>query len=206
MGCRAPPPCCTPVLWWSHPIRKTVCGMQRNDGSETHNALAPPQIEPAESSHPAACARAPRQPDNTDSQTRPISCLAWCSSARPRPPSAHPTLQCPLVHLVHQHVADGQQRGVARQAPQQDACGAEQQACVAGGGRVQPHMVAHLQNKKEGDRGGAVGRWLTRLAARDSAKTGLQLSAVHAVCVDRNVNGTLNKTAALLLCRTWPTR
>lgn len=46
------------------------------------------------------------------------------------------TLQRALVHLVHQHVADSQQRGVPRQAPQQDAGGAEQQARVAGGGSV----------------------------------------------------------------------
>ena len=63
----------------------------------------------------------------------------------PRPPRRRRrTLQRALMHLVHQHVADPQQRGVARQAAQQDAGGAEQQAGVASGGRVQAHVVSHL--------------------------------------------------------------
>ena len=82
------------------------------------------------------------------------SCTSSTSTRKAHPSTPHPpqwhhhtpllTLQRALVHLVHKHVRHGQERGVSRQAAQQDAGGAEEQARVAAGGGVQPHVVAHL--------------------------------------------------------------
>lgn len=77
------------------------CNAVSIGGRKAHNELAPPHTESAESAHLQRVLVHLVSQRNTDSQTRPISCLAWCSSARPRPPSAHPTLQRPFVHLIH---------------------------------------------------------------------------------------------------------